>query len=86
MACPIHTRQNSGSMLAAHTAHGGCMVLYTGLSVQDLLLLSQKGGGNVSAELMEVQRKAKANGAVHHYKVLGVQSTAAPGDIKSAYR
>ena len=54
--------------------------------LQDLLLLSQKGGGNVSAELMEVQRKAKANGAVHHYKVLGVHSTALPADIKGAYR
>lgn len=53
---------------------------------QDLLLLSQKGGGDVSAELMEVQRKAKANGAVHHYKVLGVHSTALSADIKGAYR
>lgn len=54
--------------------------------VQDLLLLAQKGGGNVSSELMEVQRKAKANGAVNHYRVLAVQATALPADIKSAYR
>ena len=61
-------------------------VLHDLLLLQDLLLLSQRGGGNVSVELMEVQRKAKANGAVHHYKVLGVQATALPADIKSAYR
>lgn len=54
--------------------------------LQDLLLLSQKGGSNVSAELMEVQRKAKANGAVSHYKVLGVPQTALLADIKAAYR
>ena len=54
--------------------------------MQDLLLLSQKGGGNVSAELLEVQRKAKANGAVNHYRVLGVQQTALLAEIKAAYR
>lgn len=54
--------------------------------VQDLLLLSQKGGSNVSAELLDVQRKAKANGAVNHYKVLGVQQTALLAEIKAAYR
>ncbi len=54
--------------------------------LQDLLLLSQKGGGNVSAELMEVQRKAKANGAVNHYRVLGVQQTALLAEVKAAYR
>lgn len=53
---------------------------------QDLLSLSQKGGNNVSAELMDVQRKAKANGAVNHYKVLGVQQTASLAEIKAAYR
>lgn len=56
------------------------------LCLQDLLLLSQKGGGNVSTELLEVQRKAKANGAVNHYKVLGVQQTALLAEIKAAYR
>ncbi|DBB12970.1 TPA: hypothetical protein ACH3X3_005714 [Trebouxia sp. C0006] len=55
-------------------------------AAQDLLLLSQKGGGNVSAELMEVQRKAKANGAVNHYRVLGLQQTALPTDVKVSYR
>ena len=54
--------------------------------LQDLLLLSQKGGGNVSAELMEVQRKAKANGVVSHYKVLGLQQTALPAEVKASYR
>ena len=54
--------------------------------MQDLLLLSQKGGGNVNAELMEVQRKAKANGAVNHYKVLGLQQTALAADVKVSYR
>ncbi len=54
--------------------------------LQDLLLLCQKGGGNVSAELMEVQRKAKANGAVNHYRVLGLQQTALPTDVKASYR
>ena len=54
--------------------------------MQDLLLLSQKGGGNVSAELMEVQRKAKANGVVSHYKVLGLQQTALPAEVKASYR
>lgn len=66
-------------LLVMFAVHDICLL-------QDLLLLSQKGGGNVSAELMEVQRKAKASGAVHHYKVLDVQSTALPADIKSAYR
>ena len=56
------------------------------IAMQDLVLLSQKGGGNVSAELMEVQRKAKANGAVNHYKVLGLQQTALPSDVKVSYR
>lgn len=56
------------------------------LCLQDLLLLSQKGGGNVSAELLEVQRKAKANGAVNHYKVLGIQQTALLAEVKAAYR
>ena len=56
------------------------------ICLQDLLLLSQKGGGTVSAELMDVQRKAKANGAVNHYKVLGLQQTASLAEIKAAYR
>ena len=35
---------------------------------------------------MDVQRKAKANGAVNYYKVLGVQQTALLAEIKAAYR
>lgn len=35
---------------------------------------------------MEVQRKAKANGAVNHYRVLGVQQTALLTDVKASYR
>ena len=61
-------------------------LLISGVWLQDLLLLSQKGGGNVTAELMEVQRKAKANGAVNHYKVLGIHPTALLADVKAAYR
>ncbi len=40
----------------------------------------------MSAELMEVQRKAKANGAVNHYRVLGLQQTALLTDVKASYR
>ena len=40
----------------------------------------------MSAELMEVQRKAKANGTVNHYRVLGLQQTALPTDVKASYR
>ncbi len=40
----------------------------------------------MSAELMEVQRKAKANGAVNHYRVLGLQQTALPTEVKASYR
>eukprot|EP00887_Chlorella_sp_A99_P001003 scaffold5.g1003.t1 len=64
-----------------------CSLGALGPAIQDLDRCVELGGGaDAAARLAEAQRRALVQPPINHYAVLGLGPTAAPAEVKAAYR
>lgn len=73
-------------MLAHESDHLGALDRLDGIGLQDLTSAASKGLVGAHQKLMAAQRSARVESLPNYYAVLGVDKSASPAAIRTAFR